>query len=936
MVSQQPLKTDSPADTGDDAAPIRLEIGVVGTDIPPALVQAEPLGLHARALVPPLRKALRDADPVDVIAVVDGDDVAAVVSSIRAGTDSFDTPLLLFVDRITVEVAQMMNGLSNTVGAEFALVRADAPAEELAAQSLALVHRHRRMASPAEREATWRLSILESLLDSFPDLVALVDRDGRHLMFNRAARRLLKVADSVPLEELDARAMTPPDTLDFLSTTVFPTMRSEGWWAGSVDLLARDGERIPVHQQWFTITDPTEQQVFTATTAHDLRDRIRMDREIADKNRALAEESERFNTIMRSTPDLVAFADLDGRLTRLNPAGRALLGVPEDTAPTELRLGDIHPPDVAVLIENVAIPMALERGSWSGETAVRTADGIEVPTWQVLIAVNEPAERSQSLVTFVRDLRELRSLQSQVEMAQEARARAEADEMAKTRFLATMSHEIRTPLNAVLGYAQLLELDGLAPDQAEAVRSIRRAGSHLLALVHDVLDLSRIEAGGAALRPEPTDLHRLVGDMSQLAADACRNQGLAWESRIDLPTPFMVMADRQRLTQIMSNLLDNAVKFTEEGGVDLAVRQSHVGDVVIEVSDTGPGMSVEELTSLFAPFTQGENRHNGGAGLGLAITRKLVTAMGGSIRMTLRPEGGVRAVVSLPLRLTDSNQDARRPFGPSDAGAGRFVGLTAVVADDIDDNREALALLLERAGVEVMRASGSDEMLRYLESSEPHVAFVDLRMGSSDGMQAVTTATSRWPQRSTLYVAVTATGISLGTSAIARYGFAAMVNKPFNFADIEVLLERAALRKEEAGRAAAQPAPADVVPAPSTTNPVPGSVVIDVGNSNPPPEPVASGPVPEGTATTDDTAEVGGGGNRVVLPEPFRSDVAEAASLGRVIRVRQLLVEVTRQLNEGVLDPAETDLAAVRAEVAHLSAMADSYELERVGAYLAR
>lgn len=747
----------------------------------------------------------------------------------------------------------------------------------------------------------WRLSIYEALVDGLSDFVAVVDERGQHLLFNASARRMVEIDDSVPITDIRPVDLTPPDTLERLSREVFPQMRRDGVWSGRSEIQATTGEVIPVHQSWFTITDERDAQKLTATVAHDLRASQRMTEAIDAANVALAQQARRFDAIMQTTPDLVAFARSDGSVISINPAGRDLLGIEPGADVSGMRLLDLHSPDVARFMETLAIPHAIRHGSWSGETSVLRADQTPVTAWQVLMSVTSEGDDDSVLVTFIRDLRELRTLQTQVESAQEARARAEAAETAKSRFLANMSHEIRTPLNAVLGFSQLLEMDELSAPQADAVRSIRRAGSHLLSLINDVLDLSRIEAGAETLNIQSTDARLLLAEVDANLQQQCDEKGLQWSLTVDLPSPDVLLLDRQRLLQILNNLLDNAVKFTAEGVVGLNVRRRIDGQTVFEVSDTGRGMSVSELTNVFAPFAQGATGSiYGGAGLGLSITRNLIDMMGGSIRMSLRPNGGIKATVSLPLAASvDPAEAVDASFG-APAVMRQYPGITAVVCDDVEDNRTVLSNLLRRHGLTVTEATNGADLLDRLADEAPDVAFIDIRMPVLDGYGALKEAKSRWQDRSTLYVAVTATGLSTTRGAYLRYGFNDLIKKPFHFNEIAMFLASTFERRGGATDA--------------STGAEAGANVTARGASDP----------------ADSVCHI---------PQPYLTEMVEAASLGRVIHVRDALGRLQESLSStDATSLGRTMSAAERHEVEEelrfLRSLTDSYDMERVVGFL--
>ena len=254
------------------------------------------------------------------------------------------------------------------------------------------------------------------------------------------------------------------------------------------------------------------------------------------------------------------------------------------------------------------------------------------------------------LVHRVRRMREehvqrQRLLVAEALLLQQARDDAESANHAKSRFLAHMSHELRTPLNAILGYAQILRVAELSNRQNVAARTIQQSGEHLLALIGDILDLSRIEAGKLELTPHPVELRGIVRGVADMIAVRAQEKGLAFEWRIAPDVPHCVIADDKALRQVLLNLLGNAVKFTEAGRVELGVtRVSETGDRValrFLVLDSGPGIEPDQFDRIFEPFEQGEaGRMAGGTGLGLNISRRIVEMMDGRLMVESTPGEG--------------------------------------------------------------------------------------------------------------------------------------------------------------------------------------------------------------------------------------------------------------------------------------------------------
>jgi len=328
-----------------------------------------------------------------------------------------------------------------------------------------------------------------------------------------------------------------------------------------------------------------------------------------------------------------------------------------------------------------------------------------------------------------------------VEAERAARHAAEAANRAKSQFLASMSHELRTPLNAILGYAQLLSMEsGLSVRQVRGLDTIQQSGQHLLALINDILDLARIEAGRTDLNPEPVqlaELLRTVVDLMRVKADEKR-LGFVFDAGTGLPGA--VLADERRLRQVLLNLLSNAIKFTDAGTVTLRTAAEPAGPaqalLKLEVEDTGVGMRPEELARIFKPFEQvGEvQRRSGGTGLGLAITRALVVDMGGEVQVTSESGRGTRFSVRLPLAVVQPAEVTP----PAMPGLARYQGTSrrVLVVDDVAANRELMCDFLTQVGFDVAQAGDGGEMLTIARTFRPDLILMDSVMPSMDGLEA--------------------------------------------------------------------------------------------------------------------------------------------------------------------------------------------------------
>lgn len=320
----------------------------------------------------------------------------------------------------------------------------------------------------------------------------------------------------------------------------------------------------------------------------------------------------------------------------------------------------------------------------------------------------------------------------------QARDLAESANRAKSTFLANMSHELRTPLNAVLGFSYLLQRDqNIGPESRQKLAAIIRSGQHLLALINDVLELSRIEAGHNISTRQPVDLKTLLSDVEEMIRVRAETKGLNFTvtQTADL-SPF-VMGDGPHLKQVLINLLGNAVKFTEQGTVTLTVTRQH--EIVdFEVADTGIGISRQDLEHLFEPFfqTAGSITKGEGSGLGLSISREFTRMMGGQLHVSSRPGHGSTFTLSLTLPACEA------PASPTTT-PGRIIGLApdqaavrVLVVDDRADNRELLKLVLEGLGIEVFTAETGEQAVQAFQKLSPHLIWMDLRMPGMDGYEA--------------------------------------------------------------------------------------------------------------------------------------------------------------------------------------------------------
>jgi len=426
-------------------------------------------------------------------------------------------------------------------------------------------------------------------------------------------------------------------------------------------------------------------------------------------------------------------------------------------------------------------------GVWSGDASV--AFTLPAPPWQRWWAIVAYVLIGFGLIMLAIRLRE-RQILRRTELLErkvhertlqlaEAESRAVEANRAKSVFLANMSHELRTPLNAVIGFAQLMARSRTMTDaDRENLSIIRRGGEHLLGLINDVLSISKIEAGKMSAERRPFDPRELMADVAEMIRARTEVSGLALVSDVSRTFPPAVLGDEGKLRQVLINLLGNAVKFTETGTIAVHASWSG-GRATFEVSDTGHGISEEEIATLFQPFVQTATGRQAkeGTGLGLVITQQLVRLMGGDITVRSRRGEGTtfRFDIDLPVATERVvRHEVKRVIGLA-AGERRRIA----VVDDTRDNRTLLRKLLESVGFEVRDAANGQDAIELWRTWHPHLIFMDQRMPVMDGSEATRAIRGAEVEGRTPIIALTASAFEHERRRSWKNGADEFVVKPF-------------------------------------------------------------------------------------------------------------------------------------------------------------
>jgi PAS domain S-box-containing protein len=708
-------------------------------------------------------------------------------------------------------------------------------------------------------------SLLQNTFDAVPDLLTVHDRNLRVILsnwrdredINEEERRslpycyacyMLRDTPCEPCPTLEVfhtghavrMEMRNPYTHRTLEVRAYPVLKASG-----------DFELVTEHVRDITETKQAEEALRQAHA--DLQQRVaeqtkELRQEIEERKRA--EETVRLayaynRSLIEASIDPLMTIGPDGRITDVNRAAERITGCSRDELIGTDFSDYFTEPDQA----RTGYQMVFLDGEVRDyELSLRHADGHVTPVLCNATVYRDETGRVIGVFAAARDITERKQVEEALLLAREA---AESANLAKSAFLANMSHEIRTPLNAILGFSQLLQRDpALTHEQKGYLDTVSRSGEHLLTLINDILEMSKIEAGRTRLSLADSDFYALLKDVEAMIRVHAEEKGLMFQVTHIEPVPRYFHADSGKTRQVLMNLLGNAIKFTENGGITVQVRseQAWAGDgdagtrghedegekegrgelsqhfvpsrpdtspslpfsasppldvpassgavpvrVIIEVTDTGTGIAPEEIGSVFEAFEQTRSgRYQGhGTGLGMAISRKFARLMGGDLTVTSEVGKGSTFRFSFVAGVVDS----ARFEGNASVQPGQVIGLKSgrpvprvLVVDDNDANRVVLRHLLKIVGFEVREAPGGREAVTLSEEWRPAMVLMDRRMPGMDGLKAIRAIKANHWGRDTRIVIVTAGVFEGDEQECLRAGADGFIAKPYKDDEIMAVI----------------------------------------------------------------------------------------------------------------------------------------------------
>jgi protein-histidine pros-kinase len=633
------------------------------------------------------------------------------------------------------------------------------------------------MVTPHTINAIDPSALLAALVASSDDAILAKSLDGVILAWNAAAERLYGYSAAEAIGQ-HIGIIVPPERADELAAVVSQVARGEQVAHLETERRHKDGERIAVSVTISPIRDQDGRIVAASAIARDIRARQ-------------AADAARLGALLEAAPDAMIIADAAGRIMLLNAQAERLFGYGR---------GELLGQRIEMLVPERFHAAHLDhRTAYNRSPSVRQmgtglelygrrSDGSEVPVEVSLSPVS--IDGTTWVISAIRNVSARLATESAL---REVAAVADAANAAKSEFLSRMSHELRTPLNAVLGFAQLLELDPLLPRQQQNVERILTAGRHLLSLINEVLDITRIESGRLTLSLEPIRVRDVVHEAFDLVRpQAAREQISLDSSALDEIAPEqLVQADRQRLQQVLLNLLSNAIKYNRaEGSVTL--RCSVSGECLrLGVEDTGRGIPADRLARVFVPFDRLGAEETGveGTGLGLALSQGLVAAMNGTLTVQSSEGVGSTFWVTLPLAEPSAARAISESIAaqPPDAPSTRQRRVL-YVEDNLPNLELMEQVIARRPDLTLMTATAGQAGLEAAMAERPDLILLDLHLPDFDGSTVLHRLHSLEETRAIPVVVVSADATQMQRERLLEAGASAYLTKPFDVRRLLALL----------------------------------------------------------------------------------------------------------------------------------------------------
>ncbi len=568
-------------------------------------------------------------------------------------------------------------------------------------------------------------NFVSAVVNASSSLVIVLNRDGRIIKFNKACEEITGYSFEDVQGKIVWEILSPTEEIRTLKQS-FRNIDKETFNGDFTYHWITKEEKIKlISWKVSSIKDESNHIQYVVATGIDITEKEEFEKA---RNRML--------DILENSDDFIGMTNITGKFNYLNSTGRKMLGLNSGTNISNIRLTNCLTEESSKLITTVGIPQAIKNGSWIGEAILLKPNGSLIPVSQLILAHRNKHGNIEYLSTVARDISEFKKMENEL---QEARDIALETARMKSEFLASMSHEIRTPMNGVIGMAELLSNTELDEEQQDFVETIHTSGEALLTIINDILDFSKIEAGKLKFEKIEFSLRKTIESVIKLFSNQLVSNKIELLMNVYQDVPDKLYGDPGRLKQILTNLIGNAIKFTEEGEVVIRVRQIEENDGKLELKfsvwDTGIGISEEAQANLFNAFSQADKsitRKYGGTGLGLAISKKLANLMDGKIGVNSELHEGSEFWFTAQFDVIEDSKIVKSNYTLPDNSK-------ILIVSNNDTARNILTYQAKSIGVIAEEASNIDNALKILnKASKNGEAFqyviIDRYIGRKNGL----------------------------------------------------------------------------------------------------------------------------------------------------------------------------------------------------------
>jgi two-component system, chemotaxis family, CheB/CheR fusion protein len=511
----------------------------------------------------------------------------------------------------------------------------------------------------------------------------------------------------------------------------------------------------------------------------------RLEKQIHE-TRDLDERINLYTPIVEQAAESIAVTDLSGNYILFNKSYETMRGYTRDELFAK-KLRDTYSEEERLKREH-AFEEVMAKGYWKGELNYQRKDGTYVPTSCTTVLMRDKTGNPVAIIGLMTDITDLKNAGKAL---QEAKDEAERANRLKSYFLATMSHDIRTPINAILGFADMLSEEETDPEKRTKLGMILQSGRMLLELINDILDLSKIESGKYEIARAPFPLEKTIHAVKALFEASARGRGIGLAVSLEGQLPEYVSGDEKRIRQILMNIVNNALKFTEKGNISISCTYRS-GRATIRVKDTGIGIPGDSQEIIFSEFSQADESISlkyGGTGLGLAICRKLLSMMEGTISVESEPGRGSEFIVELPLPAAaapaqavsgDASPDRLKPDDVIRQYLDGGGNVSILVSEDDLINQKYLEATLEQFGLSCELARDGGETLAMMRKTRYDIVLLDMQMPVMDGEEVLRTVLGEKLRGETVIIAQTAYAMTGDREKYLAMGCDYYLSKPID------------------------------------------------------------------------------------------------------------------------------------------------------------